>query len=77
MKIKNFKLGGTGRFPYGKADAHDEGELLMALAADHANGIVRVEFGKPISWLGLPVREARALAALLIEKADELERHKA
>lgn len=72
MKIKGFKLGATGRYPYGKADATDEGELRMALAADHGNGIVRVEFGTPTAWLGLPAREARALAAGLIKKADEL-----
>lgn len=76
MKIKNFKLGATGRFPYGKADSDDEGELQMALAADHGNGIVRLQFGKPIGWLGLPSKEARDLAALLTEKADELDRRK-
>jgi hypothetical protein len=77
MKIKGFKLGATGQYPFGQADATDEGELRMALATDRRNGIVRIEFGKPIAWLGLPCREARALAALLIEKADELEKHKA
>lgn len=77
MKIKNFKLGATGQFPYGKADEQDEGELRMALAADRKNGIVRILFGKPIAWLGLPSTEARALAALLIEKADELDQQKA
>lgn len=76
MKIKGWKIGATGRFPYGKADADDEGELQMAVATDHGNGIVRVVFGKPVGWLGLPVQEARALAAILNEKADELERRK-
>jgi hypothetical protein len=70
-------LGATGQFPYGQADAHDEGELTMALAADHAVGIVRIVFGKPIGWLGLPSGEARQLAAMLVEKADELDRRKA
>ncbi len=77
MKLKDLKLGATGRFPYGQADANDEGELRMALAADHGNAIVRIEFGKPIGWLGLPSREARQLAAMLTEKADELDRRKA
>jgi hypothetical protein len=49
----------------------------MALATDHGNGIVRVVFGKPIGWLGLPAREARELATMLIEKADELDKRKA
>ncbi len=85
MKIKQFvitrdgprRLGETGRFPRGKADAEDEGEIHMALAADHGNGIVRLMFGKSIAWLGLPCIQARELARLLNEKADELEQRKA
>lgn len=77
MKIKGFKLGATGAFPRGKADEHDEGEIRMALAADRANGIVRIEFGTPIAWLGLPVKEAREFASLLLEKAAEVEAAKA
>lgn len=76
MKIKGFKLGATGQFPRGKADATDEGELRLAMAADHQQGIVRILFGKPIAWLGLPSTEARQWAAMLIEKADELDRRK-
>lgn len=85
MKLKQFVitkdgiqlLGETGRHPRGKADATDEGELQIALAADHANAIVRLQFGKPVAWLGLPSGEARQLAQLLVEKADELDRRKA
>jgi len=76
MKIKRFNLGATGKFPRGKADEHDEGELRIAIATDHANAIVRIEFGTTVSWLGLPSAEARQLAALLNEKADELDRRK-
>lgn len=76
MKIKHLKIGATGQFPYGKADADDEGELRMAVASDHGNGIVRIVFGKPIAWLGLPSQKARGLAAMLIEKADELDSRK-
>ena len=75
--FKHFKLGATGNFPRGQADPQDEGELKLALATDRANGIIRVVFGKPVAWLGLPSEEARQLAALLIEKADELDRMKA
>jgi hypothetical protein len=71
------RFGATGRYPFGKVDRHDEGELQMGLAADHANGIVRLDFGKPVAWLGLPAREARDLARVLIEKADDLDKRKA
>jgi hypothetical protein len=34
---------------------------------------VRLEFGKSVSWLGLPPAHARSLGRLLIAKADELD----
>lgn len=76
MKIKNLKLGPTGRYPFGRADEHDEGELQMAVATDPAAGIVRVVFGIPVAWIGLSSGHARRLAAMLTEKADELDRSK-
>lgn len=74
MKIDDFKLGPTGKYPQGKADESDDGEIRMALAADPGAGIVRIIFNTPTAWLGLPSLEARGLARLLIEKADELDR---
>lgn len=74
VEVLGVKLGATGRFPYGQADATDEGELAAAVAADPRNGVVRIEFGKPVAWLSLPAKAARAFAALLVSKADELER---
>lgn len=76
VKIPDFKLGATGRFPRGPADGTDEGELQLAAAVDHQQGIIRVVFGKPVAWIGLPAAEARAFAAMLLEKADELDRRR-
>lgn len=70
------KPGATGRFPLGKVGPDDEGELAMALAVDRANGIVRVMFGKPVSWVGLYSPQLRELAQMLIEKANELDSRK-
>ena len=73
MKLRDLKqLGKTGRFPYGKVSEDDEGELRVAIGIDLSQGIVRIEFGKPVAWLGLPVNQARALSQMLLEKADEL-----
>jgi hypothetical protein len=69
-------VGATGAYPYGKLDADDEGELRIALATDQQNGVIRVVFGKPIGYLGLPSLEARGLANMLIAKADELDKGK-
>lgn len=70
--LKTFKpwnkreFGATGSFPQGKVEDADEGELRMGVAYDKLNGIVRVQFGKPVAWLGLPPPEARQLAQLLL-----------
>ena len=70
-------LGATGKFPWGTSDPTDEGELQIALVADHTEGIVRVDFGKRIAWIGLPANQARDIANLLLKKADELDTRKA
>ena len=70
------KFGATGRCPQGKAGPDDEGELTMGCVCDHQNSIVRLVFGKPIAWLGLPSQEARALAQMLTDHADKLDRRK-
>jgi hypothetical protein len=77
MKIKNLKLGATGRHPFGRLGADDEGELRAAIAIDRAQGVIRIEFGKPVAWLALPSGFARDLARLLVEKADQLDKGKA
>lgn len=64
-------LGATGSFPQGVLEADDQGELRMAVAYDRRAGIVRVEFGKPVAWLGLPPNEAVALAETLIKHARQ------
>lgn len=74
MKINDVKLGPTGRHPQGKVDPSDEGELTLAVAVDYEQAIVRIEFGGPVAWLGLPAGDARAFGQMLIDKADELDR---
>lgn len=67
-------VGPTGDYPYGCLGPDDEGELAVAIAADKAHGVVRLEFGKLIAHLSLPAGHARGLAAVLIAKAEELTR---
>lgn len=74
MKIKDFKLGPTGTFPRGKIDDTDDGAFRFAVSIDPSHGIIRIDFGTPTAWLGFPASDARKLAAVLIEKANELEK---
>lgn len=60
-------------FPEGRLHRSDEGELSFAVAADHENKAVVLHFGKPVVWCGMNVKQARMLAGLLTEKANELE----
>ena len=65
-----FKLfGETGKFPRGKLNEHDEGEIQFGVTAH--GGTVILAFGKEVAWLGMPPQVARQLARTLIERADE------
>jgi hypothetical protein len=64
---KRLKLGATGAFPDGKLDKSDEGELRMAVSS--GNGLVRIDFGKPVAWFAIPANHAKELAALLMRHA--------
>jgi hypothetical protein len=67
-------IGPTGDFPKGKLDADDEGGLMLAISV--YNGVVRVDFGKPLEWLGLPPEEALAFASLLVKQAMAIKGHR-
>lgn len=60
-------------FPEGRLNRADEGELAFAVAADHEQKAVLIHFGKPVVWCGMNAKQARMLAGLLTEKANELE----
>jgi hypothetical protein len=64
-------LGATGTFPFGKLNDDDQGALKIGIAYDKVDGIVRVDFGKPVAWLGLPPAEAIQLGQLLIARARD------
>lgn len=68
MDLKNkLKLGATGAFPGGKLNKDDEGELKFAVSS--VNGLVRVDFGKPVAWFALPANQAKEFAAILMKHA--------
>ena len=63
----------TGKFPNGRLNNYDEGELAIAVTADQANGVIIIDFNKEIGWLGLKPEEAYSLSATLFQKAKEIE----
>lgn len=59
--------GPTGEpFDY-KVDDTDEGPIKIAISRD--GPIIRIEFGKPVAWLGMTPADAVALARILIKQA--------
>ena len=63
------RLGATGRYPKGKLNEDDEGELELAVGA--RNGSVIIVFGKSIKWIGMGPDGAEELAELLKTRAKE------
>ena len=59
-------------YPNGRVSGDDEGELAFAIAADPKHQIIRIEFNKPVDWLGLDRDSAEKLRDLLTEKLMEL-----
>lgn len=55
------------RFPDGKMNDQDEGELMLAAGIEDGEVIIR--FGKPIAWIGMTPEGAAQLAEILLEKA--------
>lgn len=64
------KLGATGEFPDGKLSEEDEGELRMQIGLT-AEGLVRMDFGKPIAWFSMHPQQACDMAAMIVKHARE------
>lgn len=65
------KIGATGVYPNGKLNEDDEGQLRFAMTVH--DGVVILDFGKQIHWLGLPKEEAMKLGQMLIDKANQID----
>jgi len=77
-KNKAEKIGPTGRFPHGKLDSTDDGELCVAVnhwVVVKKDGsripMVKIDLGTPVTWIAMTADEARNFAKTVIEVADE------
>ena len=66
------KPGPTGRFPDGKINDSDEGEIAMAIGVDIAAGRIFMDFGKAVKWVAMTPEQAEGFADLLKAKARQL-----
>lgn len=61
--------GATGAFPMPALNDHDQGELRFGVAYDPVNGVVRIDFGKPVAWFAMPREQASQLGLTLLRHA--------
>lgn len=66
--------GATGDMPHGKCNDDDQGGLRVAIGIDRS-GVLRVDFGKPVAWLGLDKATALALADNIRKHAERMAIH--
>ena len=62
------KVGATGRYPQGKLDESDEGELTLAVT--RTGDVIRIDFGKSIEWIAMSPEDAAGFAQLLMQHAE-------
>ena len=65
-------FGPTGKFPDGKINPSDQGEIQIGVARDEKNGCVIINFGKPTAWVGFSYEQAAELARLILKNAGKL-----
>ena len=70
--IEQFTGTAKRQWPKGRVGGDDDGELSFAIAADPRHGVIKIVFGKEVSWLGLDLEAATKLRDLLSEKILEL-----
>lgn len=59
-------------YPRGKIEPGDEGALEVAIYADHANGVVVLDFPKPVHWFALEGDKVDQLIEVLKKRREEL-----
>jgi len=69
--MTGMRVGPTGKYPNGKLEPSDDGELKLAIGT--MDGLVMVEFGTPVAWLAMSPNDARRLADSLTQMAARVE----
>jgi len=64
------KIGPTGKFPEGKFNEHDEGEIAIAVYPKKGNIII--DFNSPVHWIGMPPEQAVQLAETILKHVKKM-----
>ncbi len=63
------QFGATNKYPEGKLNETDEGEIQLGVTHDPKIGKVIINFGKPVAWIGFSGAQAMDLARSLEDHA--------
>lgn len=55
----------TREYPHGRLNGDDDGSLAMVVTADRSKQVVVIDFGKPVTWIGLGPSDVEGLISLL------------
>jgi len=67
---KKRKIGPTGKFPEGKLNEDDQGELAFHIGHHKQKNIVFIDFNHPVHWFAMSPTTAMQLAKHLIDHAN-------
>lgn len=59
-------------WPDKRVSGDDDGVTAFAIAVDPVHKIIRIQFTKPVNWIGLDLETAENLNLLLAEKIRDL-----
>lgn len=62
------------KYPRGKLNEDDEGEVSMAIAVDQ--DCVVIAFPKPVQWCAFSVEQAEELAVTILARAKDARRNR-
>ena len=59
-------------WPEGRIEGTDDGQIVFKLSSDPETGVIKVDFGKPVTWVGMSPNDAVQVAQLLIKHARSI-----
>ena len=69
---EQLKGNATRKWPEGRLDGTDDGQLVYKVGSDPETGLVKIEFGKPVAWMAMSPQDAVNLAQSLIKHARSI-----
>ncbi len=71
LKILKQQRDGTAQrqWPEGRVNGSDDGQIVFQITSDKDQGVIQLDFGKPVIWVGMNPQDAINLAQSLIQHA--------